>query len=99
MSKNCWEHKKCGREPGGSNSLDLGICPATTEKKLDKINNGNYAGRSCWALTGTMCGGKIQGTYAAKFGNCLHCDFYRRVVKEEGKNLVKTNEIIRRLNT
>lgn len=32
---NCWEFKKCGRELGGAHVHDLGVCPATEEKRLD----------------------------------------------------------------
>jgi len=26
---NCWEFKKCGRQPGGPKVAELGVCPAT----------------------------------------------------------------------
>jgi hypothetical protein len=48
--QNCWEYKKCGREPNGLKALELGICPASTEKKIDKVNSGKNGGRACWAL-------------------------------------------------
>ncbi|MGE5174112.1 MAG: two-CW domain-containing protein, partial [Betaproteobacteria bacterium] len=25
---NCWEHKKCGRQPGGHKVAELGVCPS-----------------------------------------------------------------------
>ncbi len=81
---NCWEFKKCGREPGGTHANDLGICPATTDKRLDGVHGGTNAGRSCWVLAGTMCGGKVQGTFAQKFKNCEVCEFFKAVKKEEG---------------
>jgi hypothetical protein len=28
MSRRCWEITRCGREPGGANSLLRGVCPA-----------------------------------------------------------------------
>ena len=28
---NCWEVKKCGREPGGKSVATLGVCPAASE--------------------------------------------------------------------
>jgi hypothetical protein len=64
---NCWEFKKCGRQPGGENIEKLGLCPATTEARLDGVHNGNNAGRACWVVSGTLCGGEVQGTYAKKF--------------------------------
>ena len=38
--QNCWEFKGCGREPGGENIADCGICPASIEEKLDGIHGG-----------------------------------------------------------
>ena len=82
--KNCWESMKCGREPGGIRSEELGICPASTEKKFDSINGGDAAGRFCWAVAGTLCGGEVQGTFARKFKNCSMCPFLLEVINEEG---------------
>jgi hypothetical protein len=83
MKKNCWEHKKCGREPGGSKAAELGICPVTTFTELDGAHEGLNAGRACWAIAGSLCGGKIQGTYAQKLSNCWRCDFMISVKAEE----------------
>ncbi len=44
-------------------------CPAFTRK----------AGRSCWIVAGTLCGGQVQGTMAKKIGDCRMCDFYIRI--------------------
>jgi len=81
---NCWEMKKCGREPGGSRK-DLGVCPSATEKKLHGTHGGTNAGRACWVVGGTMCGGAVQGVFAKKYETCEQCDFYKLVVEEEGK--------------
>ncbi|OFX83360.1 MAG: hypothetical protein A2W99_11870 [Bacteroidetes bacterium GWF2_33_16] len=100
MKSNCWEHKKCGREPGGFKANQLGVCPASLEKKVDKINNGKNGGRSCWAVAGTLCGGVVQGTFSMKLENCINCDFYQLVYKEEkgSVNYKTTREIIQVLN-
>jgi len=45
--QNCWEAKQCGRQPDGPEAAELGICPATTEKKLNGINGRKNAGRTC----------------------------------------------------
>jgi hypothetical protein len=37
---NCWEFKKCGREPGGHKVEELGVCPATTDKEFNGVNKG-----------------------------------------------------------
>jgi len=81
--KNCWEIKRCGREPGGLQSGPMGICPATLEERLNGIHKGKNAGRACWVVAGTMCGGTIEGTFAMKFDTCAKCEFYQKVKKEE----------------
>jgi diguanylate cyclase (GGDEF)-like protein len=64
--KNCWEIKKCGREQGGAKVDELGVCPAYPNR-----------GHSCWSVTGTLCGGEVQGTFAQKEMNCLQCETYK----------------------
>ena len=81
--KNCWEVKKCGREISGIRTHDSGVCPASTDTRLDGVHGGRNAGRSCWVLAGSMCGGGIQGTYAQKHKNCNTCDFFMKVKSEE----------------
>lgn len=88
MSQNCWEFKKCGREPEGSRVAELGICPASTDRRADGLNEGRNGGRICWALTGTLCGGTVQGTFAQKLTNCMQCDFYKVVQADQGHNLL-----------
>jgi len=62
---NCWEFKKCGREKGGHNSKTLGVCPAYPDH-----------GDNCARVAGTLCGGKVQGTFAMKIHDCLQCKFF-----------------------
>ena len=81
--KNCWEHKNCGRYPGGPRSAELGVCPVTVHDELHGAHGGSNAGRACWVIAGSLCGGKIQGTYAQKLTNCWRCDFFNNVKKEE----------------
>ncbi len=80
---NCWEFKQCGRQPGGSRAGELGVCPAATEGKLDGLHGGKNAGRACWLVAGTLCGGTVQGTFALKYGDCESCDFFRAVKEKE----------------
>ena len=87
---NCWEYKKCGREPGGIKSYELGICPAAIDNSFDGINRGKNAGRFCWAVAGTFCGGSPQGTFAEKRASCLGCDFFNKVRNEEGSANLQT---------
>lgn len=90
LKNNCWEIKKCGREPGGVKSQDRGVCPAA---KLPSYftgkNEGKSGGRYCWKIAGTLCGGKIQGTFADKIKDCTKCNFYLLVKKEEGEYFIE----------
>jgi hypothetical protein len=85
---NCWEIKKCGREPGGSKVRDLGVCPAGSDTSSTNINSGKNAGRICWAVAGTFCGGKVQGDFAQKSASCLACEVFKQVKKEEGSGFI-----------
>ncbi|MBF0140883.1 MAG: STAS domain-containing protein [Magnetococcales bacterium] len=81
---NCWEIKKCGREVGGAKVQELGVCPASNTK-TGHVNDGEFAGRICWAITGTFCGGQQQGTRQQKEDNCRKCEFFLHVKNEEGR--------------
>jgi hypothetical protein len=94
---NCWEFKKCGREPGGVKATELGICAAATEASVSGSNNGKNGGRSCWAIAGTLCGGAVQGSFAEKLGNCMKCEFYKLVGAEEGSGFMASKAILARL--
>jgi hypothetical protein len=61
----CWEFKKCGREGGGVKTKELGVCSAYPDH-----------GKHCARVAGTLCGGKVQGSFAMKLSNCMRCDFY-----------------------
>lgn len=95
---NCWEFKKCGREPGGLNAAEFGVCPAATEKGTTGVHHGKNGGRVCWAISGTLCGGKVQGTFASKLSSCLQCDFYSNVRSEEGSGIIPTKEILSKIS-
>ncbi len=84
LKENCWEFKKCGRQPGGAKVGELGLCPASTDASAEGVNNGKKGGRVCWAVTGTFCGGKVQGTFAQKQLSCMTCEFFKKVKEEEG---------------
>ena len=86
---------KCGRELGGSKSAELGICSASVESSSDGINGGENGGRACWALSGTLCEGEAQGTFAIKLGNCKKCDFYKLVQKEQDNGFQDVRKIRR----
>ncbi len=44
----------CGREPGGQNVEDLGICPAAVAQEYDGVKQGKAGGRLCWVVSGTL---------------------------------------------
>lgn len=80
---NCWEYRKCGREPGGNKAETDGVCPAAVEKTFDTFNHGVNAGRACWLVAGTFCDNKISGTFAEKIDTCRNCDFYKKIQADE----------------
>jgi hypothetical protein len=91
---NCWEFMKCGREPGGVNAEELGVCPASTFVPFNDIHGGTAAGRACWAVAGTMCRGKVSGMYAKKLGDCGKCEFHSLVAEQEGDSMQLTLDIL-----
>jgi hypothetical protein len=92
--KNCWEVKNCGRQPGGAKAAELGICPAAKTGSLDGVHGGRKGGRVCWMLAGTLCGAKVQGTYAHKMMNCMSCDFFKTVMDEEGSRYIGPSKLL-----
>jgi hypothetical protein len=82
--KNCWEDRNCGREKGGINVTEMGECPAYVDNNFTGFNDGEGAGRYCWRVAGTFCGGEVQGEMASKIINCIDCEFFKRVKSEEG---------------
>jgi hypothetical protein len=94
---NCWEVKKCGREKGGVNAAELGVCTAAELSKAEGINGGKNGGRICWLIAGTLCGGKVQGSYAQKLSNCLKCEFYVKVKSEEGDSFKSAAQVIEKV--
>ena len=95
MALNCWEFKKCGRQPGGAKATELGVCPASTETRTNGINSGTNGGRACWVLAGTLCGNKVQGTFAQKLTNCMKCEFYVTVREQEGSTYVNGSRLLK----
>jgi len=75
---------KCGREPGGAKARRLGTCPAAVDTTFHGFNQGINAGRLCWLVAGTFCGGMVQGTYAKKYVACRKCNFYQKLHSDEG---------------
>ena len=79
----CWEFYSCGREPGGKNITNKGVCSIFENKHLSGINSGQYGGRICWAVSGTLCLNKVEGVKAKKIDSCMRCEFFKKVQMEE----------------
>ena len=62
---NCWEFTKCGREAGGGNIDEKGVCPVFPND-----------GGNCARVAGTLCNGAVQGTFAIKLADCMKCNFF-----------------------
>ena len=97
MKQNCWEFHDCGREPGGINAPAKGVCPAAINDRLHGIHDGKNAGRACWVVAGTLCGGETQGTFGKKFKNCEICDFYKQVRSQEKASFLLSVTLLSRL--
>jgi diguanylate cyclase (GGDEF)-like protein len=39
----------------------------------------------CWQVSGTFCGGKVQGIFASKYGDCRKCEVYQNAFKDRIK--------------
>jgi diguanylate cyclase len=94
---NCWEFNKCGNKANDDIFAEPRICPASTEFCTDSVNDGKNGGRACWAIAGTFCGSEIEGVNACKMSNCMDCDFYKLVQKEEGNDFVTGFELTERI--
>mgnify|MGYP007099660181 CR=1 FL=1 len=79
---NCWEFTKCGREPGGVNVEEFGVCLTSIHTQFNGINGGKNGGRVCWAISGTLCNGNVQGSMEEKQRYCMACSFYKKLLEE-----------------
>ncbi len=86
--RNCWDVMKCGRQACGSNVKEQGVCPAAADNKFSGVNRGHRCGRFCWAIAGTFCEGKTQGTFAQKAMECINCNFFKMVQDEESNGFI-----------
>ena len=85
---NCWEFMQCGREPDGDRVHELGECPVPSAVQFDRLNDGCNGGRYCWAITGSLCGGNIQGNMARKLKSCTQCEFFQLVEREQERAFI-----------
>lgn len=94
MKTNCWQVMNCGREPGGINAEKDGICPSAINDAADGLNEGKNGGRACWAIAGTFCAGKVEGTFAINLETCMLCGFYKQVSIEEGLDFIPAKALM-----
>ncbi|MEW6572845.1 MAG: methyl-accepting chemotaxis protein [Bacillota bacterium] len=59
------------------NCWDYLNCPEHRKDKCPAY--AQNAGRRCWRLQGTLCGGEVQGSIVEKLATCLKCDVYHKV--------------------
>jgi len=45
-------------------------------------------------VSGTLCGGEVQGHFAQKLASCEDCDFYKQVHEEEGPACQQESEVL-----
>ena len=84
LKQNCWEFRQCGREPGGLEADQFGVCPAALDSATDGLLGGKNRGRVCWAVMGTLCAGLLPSTFVQKRRFCMTCEFFKRVKQEQG---------------
>ncbi|MCI5120779.1 MAG: hypothetical protein D3908_06235 [Candidatus Electrothrix sp. AUS4] len=79
---NCWEVKKCGREPDGEKVPIYGVCPIATTTSLDGVNGGKNGGRCCWVFI-PLLSNIITKSPGCSGGllECRKCDFYQSIRK------------------
>lgn len=76
---NCWEFKKCGREPKGKNTEQYGVCSVAMEITCDGLNGGKNGGRSCWLWRETACAKIMKKSSVQCIRECRECNFYYSV--------------------
>lgn len=52
-------------------------CPESRKEKCPAFTQN--AGRRCWRLSGTLCGGEVQGSIVEKLATCLKCEVYHKI--------------------
>ena len=85
---NCWEFKKCEREPDGKNSEKLCVCEASVENKFDGINHGNNAGRYCWKVKISEENQNEAAETLSAIMTCIECDFSLKSKQKKRINLI-----------
>jgi hypothetical protein len=90
---NCWEVLDCGREPGGRNTEEMGVCPTAVETSLDGVHGGVNAGRACWIVGGLTCTSGNPGEFSSRTHDCAVCRF-RATVNEDHNWQLKDDDVL-----
>jgi len=66
-----------------NNNIDLLEC--WEFKNCKKTDCPSYKSKNlrCWQVAGTFCGGKVQGVFAQKYGDCRKCEVYKYAFKDK----------------
>ncbi len=86
MKANCWEVKKCGREPGGKKQEELGTCPVTTFEAADGFLGGENGGRACVFIIGKLAAEPGGERCDQTSGGCFKCSFFKKLKKKHKKS-------------
>ena len=70
------------------------VCAGATLREAGGLNGGKNGGRACWAVSGTLCGGQVQGAFASKVSNCVNSGFYKAVALEQGDSLASKEQVL-----
>ncbi len=62
-------------ENNQQNCWDFKKCPEDRKKICPALIQN--AGKKCWIVTGTMCGGVKQGSMTEKLDKCHACEFFK----------------------
>jgi hypothetical protein len=89
-AKNCWEFFECGREPGGVNTSESGVCPAAANPAFYGVNGGRNGGRACWVATGESDACRLSE-------KCADCEFYKLVYEQQGTAFRTIKDMLWRL--
>jgi hypothetical protein len=87
---NCWEYIRCGRELGGNNTTESGVCPASTHTLADGFLGGVNGGRACYFIMGTLCCGEVDLNIDKNSKNCTKCSFREKLQKKHAHILKQT---------
>lgn len=63
------------RKPSGEPCWSIRDCPEEVREACPAWEF--HAGHICWFITGTMCHGKVQGSWKEKIGICRSCKVFK----------------------